>query len=76
MKVATQSTNQVFIRQGKFFPYASDVSIYRCPADPSQTAGVPRVRSYSMNSWIGSRYMEPVAIPYGNESYRTSSFQG
>ena len=69
MKVLTESTNQTFIRQGKFFPYASDVSIYRCPADPSQTGSVPRVRSYSMNSWLGSRYMEPVNFPYGNETY-------
>jgi len=54
----TQATNQTLIRQGKLYPYASQVPIYRCPADPSQSGGAPRVRSYSMNCWMGSRYME------------------
>lgn len=58
MKSTDDATNQSLIRQSKFFPYASQVSIFRCPADPSQYRGTPRVRSYSMNSWIGSRYME------------------
>jgi prepilin-type processing-associated H-X9-DG protein len=58
MKVSSDSTNMALIRQSKFFPYASQVALYRCPADPSRTANAPRVRSYSMNSWIGSRYME------------------
>jgi len=58
MKISSDSTNQAFIRQGKFFPYATQVASFRCPADLSQTRGVPRVRSYSMNSWMGSRYME------------------
>jgi len=58
MKEPAEATNQIIIRQGKFFPYASQVPVYRCPADPSEYRGTPRVRSYSMNSWIGSRYME------------------
>ena len=58
MKVSVDSTNKTLIRQGKFFPYASQVTLYRCPADPSRTGDAPRVRSYSMNGWIGSRYME------------------
>lgn len=58
MKVSVDSTNETVIRQGKFFPYASQLAIYRCPADSSNTGGIPRVRSYSMNGWIGSRYME------------------
>lgn len=58
MKVSTDSTNKTFIRQGKFFPYASEVTFYRCPGDSSRTGEAPRVRSYSMNGWIGSRYME------------------
>jgi len=68
MKVPGDSTNKTLIRQGKLFPYASQVSLYRCPADPSRTGGEPRVRSYSMNGWIGSRYMETVSQPKG---YRT-----
>ena len=58
MKVSVDSTNKTFIRRGKLFPYASQVTLYRCPADPSRTGDAPRVRSYSMNGWIGSRYME------------------
>jgi prepilin-type N-terminal cleavage/methylation domain-containing protein len=58
MKLAANATNAALIRQGKLFPYASQPSIYQCPADSSTTGGVPRVRSYSMNSWMGSRSME------------------
>jgi type II secretory pathway pseudopilin PulG len=58
IKLSTDSTNSNFIRQGLLFPYANHLSLYRCPADNSQTAGMPRVRSYSMNGWIGSRYMD------------------
>ena len=69
MKVTTDSTNLTFIRQGKLFPYASQVALYRCPADPSRTAGLPRVRSYSMNGWIGSRYMETYPRPSGFRTF-------
>jgi len=58
MKVTGDSTNKTLIRQGKFYPYASQVALYRCPSDPSRTGDAPRVRSYSMNGWMGSRYME------------------
>jgi type II secretory pathway pseudopilin PulG len=68
MKVATDATNQSIIRQGKFFPYASQLPVYWCPSDPSRSNGVPRVRSYSMNGWLGSRYMETT---YHLEGYRT-----
>jgi len=68
MKVSGDSTNKTLIRRGKLFPYASQVTLYRCPSDPSQTGDAPRVRSYSMNGWIGSRYME--AYPRTN-GFRT-----
>jgi prepilin-type N-terminal cleavage/methylation domain-containing protein len=58
MKVLTDSTNETMIRQGRLFPYGNNPAIYHCPADSFQTNGLPRVRSYSMNSWIGSRQME------------------
>ena len=58
MKVAGDATNQTLIRQGQLFPYANHVATYHCPADFSESRGVPRVRSYSMNGWMGSRYME------------------
>jgi prepilin-type N-terminal cleavage/methylation domain-containing protein len=68
MKVTSDSTNLTFIRQGKLFPYGSQVALYRCPGDPSRTGLTPRVRSYSMNSWIGSRYMETYP---GHSGFRT-----
>ena len=58
MVLPQDATNQTLIRQGKLFPYANHVSLYHCPADQSQTKGALRVRSYSMNGWIGSRYMD------------------
>ncbi len=68
MKLGTDATNQTLVRQGKLFPYASQMPVYRCPADPSRTNGLPRLRSYSMNGWMGSRYME---TNYQADGYRT-----
>lgn len=68
MKISADSTNQTLVRQGKLFPYASQPRLYRCPADPSRNGGLPRIRSYSMNSWMGSRYME---TNNPNDRYRT-----
>jgi len=58
MRVAQEIGNEQYIRQGKLFPYANDVSLFRCPSDTSRSNGVARARSYSMNSWMGTRYME------------------
>ena len=58
LKNPQDATNSALIKAGKLFAYASDLAVYRCPADPSQSYGMPRVRSYSMNGWAGSRYME------------------
>ena len=70
MKVSSDATNQSLLRQGKLFPYTSHTGIYRCLADPSRTNGAPRVRSYSMNGWMGSRYMESDPGQY-KTGYRT-----
>ncbi len=58
MKDPNDATNESFLRQGKLFPYANDVAIYHCPADLSQAGKLQRLRSYSMNGWMGSRFME------------------
>jgi prepilin-type N-terminal cleavage/methylation domain-containing protein len=58
MRVASEATNLDLIRSSKFFPYANNVSIFRCPADGATLNGSPKARSYSMNSWLGSRTME------------------
>jgi general secretion pathway protein G len=58
MRLTKDATNQVEIQHGKLFPYANHASLYHCPSDRSNLKGTPRVRSYSMNGWVGSRYME------------------
>jgi prepilin-type N-terminal cleavage/methylation domain-containing protein len=67
MRSAYEATNTVFLRLSKFFPYANQLSVFHCPADRSTTSKGsmsgstthnPRVRSYAMNGWVGSRYME------------------
>ncbi len=58
MKVAPDATNTLCLRQGKLFPYVSQTSVYRCLSDQSQLGGLPRVRSYAMNGWMGSRFMQ------------------
>jgi prepilin-type N-terminal cleavage/methylation domain-containing protein len=67
MRNERDSTNTMLLRWGKLFPYASQMGVFHCPADKSMAgAGLAadydgrefRVRSYAMNSWVGSRYME------------------
>jgi prepilin-type N-terminal cleavage/methylation domain-containing protein/prepilin-type processing-associated H-X9-DG protein len=43
------------IQRGVEWPYHPSLGIYRCPADPAKANGgiVPRVRSYSLNAWLG-----------------------
>jgi prepilin-type N-terminal cleavage/methylation domain-containing protein/prepilin-type processing-associated H-X9-DG protein len=50
------ATNPLCNSTGSFWPYGKSQGIYHCPADPSQVGGVPRVRSYSMNGWIGTTH--------------------
>ena len=68
LMVPAQATNDAYLRQGEFFPYTTKTALYKCPADLSQTNGAPRVRSYSMNGWMGSRTMNLKAQETG---YRT-----
>lgn len=59
MKLDSQATNTAWLRQGKLFPYVSQPRLYHCPADAAIAPNYgPHVRSYAMNSWIGSRTME------------------
>lgn len=70
MKLDTQATNATLLRQARIFPYVSQVGLFHCPADNSITPGGGlHVRSYAMNSWIGSRTMETANARLG--SYRT-----
>jgi prepilin-type N-terminal cleavage/methylation domain-containing protein/prepilin-type processing-associated H-X9-DG protein len=48
------ATNPLCITSGSFWQYNQSLAVYHCPGDPSVVGGVPRVRSYSMNGWIGT----------------------
>lgn len=52
------STNVNGIKLGSLFAYNPAVGIYRCPADPSAVDGVRRVRSYSLNGWMGGTWVK------------------
>lgn len=71
MRNSAEATNSTFLRTGKLFPYANNLNTYHCPTDHSITNGRSRVRSYSMNSWMGSRYMENEQGSYNQRPYRT-----
>jgi type II secretory pathway pseudopilin PulG len=48
------STNTLCITTGKFWQYNRGLEIYRCPSDPGNRGGIPKVRSFSMNGWVGT----------------------
>jgi prepilin-type processing-associated H-X9-DG protein/prepilin-type N-terminal cleavage/methylation domain-containing protein len=68
MKDITEATNQNLVKLGELYPYLMETAVYHCPADTTTDGGLPRVRSYAMNSWIGSAEME--AANYGEKGYR------
>src|ERR1035437_6205223 len=47
------STNVNGIKLGSLYTYTRSVGVYHCPADKSSVGGVRRVRSYSINGWMG-----------------------
>lgn len=47
------STNIAGLKAGSLWAYINSAGTYRCPSDKSATRGVQRVRSYSINSWMG-----------------------
>ena len=63
------STNLVGLQSGSFWTYNNSAGIYRCPSDPSFVDNVPKVRSYSMNGWIGTTRAKMFGPNDGN--YRT-----
>jgi prepilin-type N-terminal cleavage/methylation domain-containing protein len=71
MKYAPDATNSFRIRQSKLFSYGGNLELYRCPDDTAKTDGRLRVRSYSMNSWVGSRLMEQAPYASTKTGFRT-----
>ena len=52
------NTNTLYLKNSQLGAYSSSVDIYKCPADNSLSrgaAGLPRVRSVSMQSYMGDR---------------------
>jgi prepilin-type N-terminal cleavage/methylation domain-containing protein/prepilin-type processing-associated H-X9-DG protein len=49
----SDSTNLNGIKWGSLYRYTASPGIYRCPMDRSTKQGVLRVRSYSVNGWMG-----------------------
>jgi hypothetical protein len=63
------NTNILYIEQSKLWPLgANDLSLYKCPADKSTSiidgAIYPRVRSVSMNGWMGSYHADGTPVPW------------
>jgi prepilin-type N-terminal cleavage/methylation domain-containing protein len=58
MKNENDATNVLAIKRGEMYSYIPQPKAYQCPADFTVDRGLRRVRSYSMNSWIGSAEME------------------
>ena len=54
------------IQRGVEWPYHPAVGVYRCPADPAKASDgtTPRVRSYSLNEWLGFGAIGPYARWY------------
>ncbi len=61
-------TNTAYLQKGLCYIYLKSVSVYRCPADPStQTYGgasYPKVRSYSISSYMNGRAKDTDFGPY------------
>ncbi|HVM47434.1 MAG TPA: type II secretion system protein [Candidatus Acidoferrum sp.] len=51
------STNVNGIKLGALYQYSHSTGIYHCPADTSAVDGVRRVRSYSINGWMGGTWV-------------------
>ncbi len=69
------STNPLCITTGVFWNYNSSLGIYQCPSDPSQTGGIPHVRSYSMNGWIGTTHAITGSASLGVPEAQAALFQ-
>jgi prepilin-type N-terminal cleavage/methylation domain-containing protein/prepilin-type processing-associated H-X9-DG protein len=68
---AGANTNVQFILDGALGPYtARSLGVYKCPADKIPSAIGPRVRSISMNGFVGDRDGRTMHGVYGLTAYR------
>lgn len=61
------NTNRLVLLNGLLGPYTRTSGVYKCPADVVPSARGPRVRSYSMNGFIGGTVERDI---YGYTTYR------
>jgi prepilin-type N-terminal cleavage/methylation domain-containing protein/prepilin-type processing-associated H-X9-DG protein len=62
-----------YMQFGSLGPYTKSAKIYHCPADRSEVLGDERVRSISMNSWVGfdtRDWMQPSSGPRYKLNFR------
>jgi prepilin-type N-terminal cleavage/methylation domain-containing protein/prepilin-type processing-associated H-X9-DG protein len=52
VKSLPDETNVLYLSKALLGPYAKNLGIYKCPADPGNPPGTPRVRSISMNNYM------------------------
>jgi type II secretory pathway pseudopilin PulG len=62
------ATNVYAPQHGAIWQYNNSAAIYRCPTDRRSIAGIPLVRSFSMNSWMNGRSS---GDPTGASTYET-----
>ncbi len=63
------NTNQLYLVNGALGQYtARALGVYKCPADKIPSASGPRVRSISMNGFVGGKTEQDV---YGYTAYRS-----
>lgn len=59
----TDNTNTVYLQRSHLWPYHGSAGVWRCPGDRSSSTfggqAIPRVRSVSMNNWMGSAVRGP-----------------
>ncbi len=59
----TDNTNVLFLERSHLWPYHQSHAVWRCPGDRSMSLhggrSYPRVRSVSMNNWMGSAFRGP-----------------
>lgn len=72
-----QNTNVALITEAKLGPYvARSVGIYKCPADQFPSAVGPRVRSVSMNTFVGPQNAQGSPInPSWQQFLKLSDFR-
>jgi prepilin-type N-terminal cleavage/methylation domain-containing protein/prepilin-type processing-associated H-X9-DG protein len=76
-----RETTVINIQRGVQWPYHTALGIYRCPADPAKAKDgiTPRVRSYSLDAWLGQVDEGPYArwaTRKGNQLTRTATIFG